>query len=123
MDGETRDNLNTAELLLKISTDVAEIKSDMSNFKENYKTEKENLVAKMADLRSDYEKDYARQQAELKQLSVYIEAIRTAKDKADAKKWRTTLAFILTGLGGMLLSRVPDFLLFLAKTWVANGGN
>ena len=123
MDGETRDNLNTAELLLKISTDVAEIKSDMSNFKENYKTEKENLVAKIADLRSDYEKDYARQQAELKQLSVYIEAIRTAKDKADAKKWRTTLAFILTGLGGMLLSRVPDFLLFLAKTWVVNGGN
>lgn len=123
MDGETRDNLNTAELLLKISTDVAEIKSDMSNFKESYKTEKENLLAKMADLRSDYEKDYARQQAELKQLSVYIEAIRTAKDKADAKKWRTTLAFILTGLGGMLLSRVPDFLLFLAKTWVANGGN
>lgn len=123
MDGETRDNLNTAELLLKISTDVAEIKSDMSNFKESYKTEKENLLAKMADLRSDYEKDYARQQAELKQLSVYIEAIRTAKDKADAKKWRTTLAFILTGLGGMLLSRVPDFLLFLAKTWLANGGN
>ena len=114
---EAEESLNTAELLLKISTDVAEIKSDMSNFKESYKTEKENLLAKIEDLRNDTDKEMARQDAQIKQLSVYIEAIRTAKDKADAKKWRTTLAFILTGLGGILLARVPDFLLFLGHEW------
>ena len=119
---EAEESLNTAELLLKISTDVAEIKSDMSNFKESYKAEKENLLAKIEDLRNDTDKEMARQDAQIKQLSVYIEAIRTAKDKADAKKWRTTLAFILTGLGGILLARVPDFLLFLAKTYLENGG-
>ena len=41
MSNESKDNINLSELLLKISTDVAEIKSDMSNFKENYKSEKE----------------------------------------------------------------------------------
>ena len=123
MGGETKEiNLNTSELLLKISTDVAEIKSDMSNFKESYKTEKENLISKIADVRSDFEKDIARHDAELKQLNVYIEAVRTAKDKEDAKKWRTVIAFILTGLGGMLLSRIPDWLMLIAHTNMLNGG-
>ena len=123
MGGETKEiNLNTSELLLKISTDVAEIKSDMSNFKESYKTEKENLISKIADVRSDFEKDIARHDAELKQLNVYIEAVRTAKDKEDAKKWRTVIAFILTGLGGMLLSRIPDWFMLIAHTNMLNGG-
>ena len=112
------EQLNTPQLLLKISTDVAEIKSDMSNFKATYKAEKENLLSKIDDVRKDYEKDIARHDAELKQLNVYIEAVRTAKDKEDAKKWRTVIAFILTGLGGMMLSRLPDFLLLIAKSTI-----
>lgn len=122
MSGETKDNINLSELLLKISTDVAEIKSDMSNFKESYKTEKENLLSKIDDVRTDLEKELARQDAQIKQLNVYIEAIRTAKDKEDAKKWRTVIAFILTALGGMILSRVPDFLLFLTHVSTMSGG-
>ena len=113
---ENVSELNMTELMLKISTDVAEIKSDMSNFKDAYKTEKENLLSKIDDVRKDYEKDIAQHDAEIKQLNVYIEAVRTAKDKEDAKKWRTVIAFILTGLGGMLLSRLPDFLLLIAKS-------
>lgn len=123
MGGEAKENLNMAELLLKISTDVAEIKTDMANFKDSYKSEKENLLSKIEDLRSDCEKELARQDTQIKQLNVYIEAVRTAKDKEDAKKWRTVIAFVLTGLGGILLARVPDFLLFLVKTYLANGGN
>lgn len=122
MSGEAKDNINLSELLLKISTDVAEIKSDMSNFKESYKTEKENLLSKIEDLRNDCEKELARQDAQIKQLTVYIEAVRTSKDKEDAKKWRTVIAFILTGLGGILLAQIPNFLIFLARTAVANGG-
>lgn len=124
MSGEAKDNvnLNTSELLLKISTDVAEIKSDMSNFKENYRTEKENLLSKIADVRTDCEKELARHDVQLRQLNNYIEAVRTAKDKEDAKKWRTVIAFILTGLGGMLLSRIPDWLMLLAHANILNGG-
>lgn len=110
------EQLNTPQLLLKISTDVAEIKSDMSNFKATYKSERENLLARIDDVRKDCEKELTRQDAQIKQLNVYIEAVRTQKDKEDAKKWRTVMAFILTGLGGMMLSRVPDFLLLLAQS-------
>ena len=116
MGEQQKDNFNMSELLLKISTDVAEIKTDMSNFKDTYRNEKENLTSRIDDVRNDCEKELARQDAQIKQLNVYIEAVRTAKDKEDAKKWRTVMAFILTGLGGMLLSRLPDFLLILAKS-------
>lgn len=116
MSEEQKDKLNMSELLLKISTDVAEIKTDMSNFKATYKSEKENLLSKIEDVRSDCNKEIARHDAELKQMNVYIEAIRTAKDKEDAKKWRTVIAFILTGLGGVLLARVPDFLILIMKS-------
>lgn len=119
MDNTEERQLNTPQLLLKISTDVAEIKSDMSNFKATNKADKENLLAKIEDVRKDYEKDIARHDAELKQLNVYIEAVRTSKDKEDAKKWRTVMAFILTGLGGMLLARIPEFLLLVAKYLMA----
>lgn len=122
MSNESKDNINLSELLLKISTDVAEIKADMSNFKENYKSEKESLLEKIQDVRSDCERELARQSAELKQLNVYIEAVRTAKDKEDAKKWRVVIAFICTAVGGMLLARLPDFLLFIAQAKI-NGGN
>ena len=121
MAGEVKD-VNTMELLLKISTDVAEIKSDMSNFKESYKTEKENLLSKIADVRTDCEKELARQDVMIKQLNNYIESIRTAKDKEDAKKWRTVIAFVLTGLGGMILSRIPDWLVLIAHANLLNGG-
>lgn len=121
MAGEVKD-VNTMELLLKISTDVAEIKSDMSNFKESYKTEKENLLSKIADVRTDCEKELARQDVMIKQLNNYIESIRTAKDKEDAKKWRTVIAFVLTGLGGMILSRIPDWLMLIAHANLLNGG-
>ena len=126
MGSENKDNINITELLLKISSDVSAIKTDMQNFKDSYKSEKENLLAKIDDVREDFEKDLKtlretfdekikQQDAQIKLLTTYTEALRTQKDKEDAKKWRTVMAFILAGLGGMLLSRVPDIIMFLMK--------
>lgn len=126
MGSENKDNINLTELLLKISSDVSAIKTDMQNFKDSYKSEKENLLAKIDDVREDFEKDLKtlretfdekikQQDAQIKLLTTYTEALRTQKDKEDAKKWRTVMAFILAGLGGMLLSRVPDIIMFLMK--------
>lgn len=125
MGGENKD-VNTVELLLKISSDVSAIKTDMQNFKDSYKNEKENLLAKIEDVRKDFdvkiktmkeafEEKLKQQDAQIKLLTTYTEALRTQKDKEDAKKWRTVIAFILAGLGGMLLSRVPDIIMFLIK--------
>lgn len=131
MGSENKDNINLTELLLKISSDVSAIKTDMQNFKDSYKNEKENLLAKIDDVRKDYEKEVKaireafderikQQEAQIKLLTTYTEALRTQKDKEDAKKWRTVIAFILAGLGGMLLSRVPDIIMFLIKLKGAN---
>ena len=126
MGGENKDNINLTELLLKISSDVSAIKTDMQNFKDSYKSEKENLLAKIDDARADFEKEIKalkesfdekikQQDAQIKLLTTYTEALRTQKDKEDAKKWRTVIAFIGAGIGGMVLSRLPDIIMFLIK--------
>ena len=126
MGGENKD-VNTIELLLKISSDVSAIKTDMQNFKDSYKNEKENLVAKIDDVRADCEREVKaikasfdekikQQDAQIKLLTTYTEALRTQKDKEDAKKYRSVIAFILVGLGGMLLALVPSFIIFIIKS-------
>lgn len=126
MGGENKD-VNTVELLLKISSDVSAIKTDMQNFKDSYKNEKENLLAKIEDVRKDFDKEIKslketfdekvkQQDAQIKLLTTYTEALRTAKDKSDAKKYRSVIAFILVSLGGMLLALVPSFFMFLIKS-------
>ena len=131
MGSEKSADINLTELLLKISSDVSAIKTDMQNFKDSYKSEKENLLAKIEDVRKDSEKEIKalketfeekikQQDAQIKLLTTYTEALRTQKDKEDAKKWRTVIAFIGATLGGMLLSRLPDFIVFLVKIKGAN---
>ena len=91
MGSEKSADINLTELLLKISSDVSAIKTDMQNFKDTYKSEK--------------------------LLTTYTEALRTQKDKEDAKKWRTTIAFILTGVGGLLIGSIP----FILKAFIQAG--
>ena len=121
MGSENKDNINLTELLLKISSDVSAIKTDMQNFKDSYKSEKENLLAKIDDVREDFDKEMKamkeafeeklkQQDAQIKLLTTYTEALRTQKDKEDAKKWRTVIAFILTGVGGLLIGCIPTIL-------------
>lgn len=125
MGGENKD-VNTVELLLKISSDVSAIKTDMQNFKDSNRSEKENLLAKIEDVRKDCEREvkairesfdekFKQQDAQIKLLTTYTEALRTQKDKDDAKKYRSVIAFILVGLGGMLLSLIPSFIIFVLK--------
>ena len=128
MGSENKDNINLTELLLKISSDVSAIKTDMQNFKDSYKNEKENLLAKIDDVRKDFDKEIKtmkeafeeklkQQDAQIKLLTTYTEALRTQKDKEDAKKWRTTIAFILTGVGGLIIGSIP----FILKAFIQAG--
>lgn len=128
MGSEKSADINLTELLLKISSDVSAIKTDMQNFKDSYKNEKENLLAKIDDVREDFDKEIKtmketfeeklkQQDAQIKLLTTYTEALRTQKDKEDAKKWRTTIAFILTGVGGLLIGSIP----FILKAFIQAG--
>ena len=68
-------------------------------------------------MKEAFEEKLKQQDAQIKLLTTYTEALRTQKDKEDAKKWRTTIAFILTGIGGLLIGSIP----FILKAFIQAG--
>ena len=122
--GSAQDDINVMELLLKISENVSAIKTDMANFKETYKNEKDNLTTIINDVRSDAKVDLAQAKSTLQmeidavkkvqeEHSKAIDKLQHADTEKDAKKWRIVIAFILTAVGGFLMSYVFDFIKFV----------
>ena len=70
----------------------------------------------MKAVKEAFEEKIKQQDAQIKQLTIYTEALRTEKDKTDAKKYRSIIAFILVGVGGMLLTLIPSFIMFMIKS-------
>lgn len=113
--------INIMELLLKISNDVSSIKTDMTNFKEAQKLEKENMSKEIADVRTDYKRDLedleSRVMGKIQTLQTVqnnlvgdVDTLKHADEKKDAKRWKTTLAFIGTAVGGLLVGKLPDII-------------
>ncbi len=113
--------INIMELLLKISNDVSSIKTDMTNFKEAQKLEKENTSKEIADVRTDYKRDLedleSRVMGKIQTLQTVqnnlvgdVDTLKHADEKKDAKRWKTTLAFIGTAVGGLLVGKLPDII-------------
>lgn len=123
---EQNPNINIIELLMKIKEDVSSIKTDMANFKESQRTEKEVLMKEISDVRTDYKHDLTSLENKVMsrmnnlqtvQASLVgeVDTLKHAEEKKDARKYRTTIAFILTAIGGMILAKLPDFILFCLK--------
>ena len=113
--------INIMELLLKISNDVSSIKTDMTNFKEAQRLEKENTTKEMEDLRTDYKRDLKELNDKLmnklqtlqsvqNNLVGDVDTLKHADEKKDAKRWKTTLAFIGTALSGLFIGKLPDII-------------
>ena len=113
--------INMLELLLKISNDVSSIKTDMTNFKEAQRLEKENTTKEMEDLRTDYKRDIKelndRLMNKLQTLQSFqnnlvgdVDTLKHADEKKDAKRWKTTLAFIGTAFSGLFIGKLPDII-------------
>lgn len=113
--------INMIELLLKISNDVSSIKTDMTNFKEAQRLEKENTTKEMEDLRTDYKRDIKELNDKLmnklqtlqsvqNNLVGDVDTLKHADEKKDAKRWKTTLAFIGTALSGLFIGKLPDII-------------
>lgn len=113
--------INMLELLLKISNDVSSIKTDMTNFKEAQRLEKENTTKEMEDLRTDCKRDIKelndRLMNKLQTLQSVqnnlvgdVDTLKHADEKKDAKRWKTTLAFIGTALSGLFIGKLPDII-------------
>ena len=131
--GEQTEQINIITLLMDIKADVSSIKTDMTNFKETQKVEKENTTKDIADVRSDYKRDLkeleARVMAKLNGIQSVqnnlvgdVDTLKHAEEKKDAKRWKTVMAFIGTSVGSMILVKIPDFIAFCIKV-SRMGGN
>ena len=123
---EQNEKINIIELLMGIKEDVSSIKTDMANFKEAQRTERDVIMKEISDVRTDYQRDLADLesrgmtkvnglQSVQNNLVGDVDNLKTAEDKKLAKRYRTMVAFVLTALGGMALAKLPDFVVFIMK--------
>ena len=131
--GEQTEQINIIKLLMDIKADVSSIKTDMTNFKEAQKVEKENTVKDIADVRSECERDLKELEAKVmtklngiqsiqNSLVGDVDTLKHAEEKKDAKRWKTVMAFIGTSVGSMILVKIPDFIAFCIEV-SRMGGN
>ena len=131
--GEQTEQINIIQLLMDIKADVSSIKTDMTNFKESQKVEKENTAKDIADVRSDCKRDLKELEAKVmaklngiqsvqNNLVGDVDTLKHAEEKKDAKRWKTVMAFIGTSVGSMILVKIPDFIAFCIKV-SQMGGN
>ena len=130
---EQTEKINIIELLMGIKADVSSIKTDMTNFKEAQKVEKENTVKDIADVRSECERDLKELESRVmtklngiqsiqNNLVGDVDTLKHAEEKKDAKRWKTVMAFIGTSVGSMILVKIPDFIAFCIEV-SRMGGN
>ena len=130
---EQTEQINIIQLLMDIKADVSSIKTDMTNFKESQKVEKENTTKDIADVRSDCKRDLKELEAKVmaklngiqsvqNNLVGDVDTLKHAEEKKDAKRWKTVMAFIGTSVGSMLLVKIPDFIAFCIEV-SRMGGN
>lgn len=126
------EKINIIELLMGIKEDVSSIKTDMVNFKESQRTEKETIMKEISDVRIDYKRDLSdlenrvmgritNMQSIQATLVGDVDTLKHADEKKDAKKWQTVIAFIGTAVGGMLVAKLPDFITFLIQLKTLGG--
>lgn len=119
-------DINIIELLMGIKEDVSSIKTDMANFKEAQKLEKENTTKEIVDVRNDYKRDLVDLESKLigkinglqtvqNNLVGDVDTLKHEDEKKDAKRWKTVIAYVGTAIGSMVLVKIPDFIAFCLK--------
>ena len=131
--GEQTEQINIITLLMDIKADVSSIKTDMTNFKETQKVEKENTMKDIAEVRSDCKRELKELEARVmtklngiqsvqNNLVGDVDTLKHAEERKDAKRWKTVMAFIGTSVGSMILVKIPDFIAFCIEV-SRMGGN
>lgn len=133
MEENITEKVNVIELLMNIHSDVSSIKTNIENMEKTQQKDKEAIQKDIADVRADYQRDLTALESKLtskiavlqttqnnflavqNNLVGEVDNLKTAEDKKLAKRYRTTIAFILTAVGGMILAKLPDFIAFCIK--------
>lgn len=123
--------INITELLLQISSDVSAIKTDMANFKEAQKIEKETFAKEITDIEANCERKIDdlenrimskvnAMQSVQNTLVGEVDTLKHAEDKKDAQRWKTIMAFVGTAVGSMLLVKLPEIIRLIMVAVMAN---
>lgn len=123
---EGNEKINIIELLMGIKEDVSSIKTDMANFKEAQRLEKENTAREIEDVRNDCKRDINDLETKLtakingmqsvqNSLVGDVDTLKHADERKDAKRWKTVIAYVVTAIGSMLAVKLPDFIVFCMK--------
>lgn len=123
---EENKDINIIELLIGIKEDVSSIKTDMANFKESQRVERENTVKEITEVRNDCAKSIADLETRLSgkisnlqsvqnNLVGEVDLLKNAEDKKDAKRWKTVITYVCTSVGSIILVKIPDFIAFCLK--------
>ena len=123
--------INITELLLQISSDVSAIKTDMANFKEAQKIEKETFAKEIADVEANCERKiddlenrimskFNTMQSVQNTLVGEVDTLKHAEDKKDAQRWKTIMAFVGTSVGSMVLVKLPEIIRLIMVAVMAN---
>ena len=133
MEETITEKINVIELLMNIRSDVSSIKANIENMEKTQQKDKEAMQKDIADVRADYQRDLTALESKFtSKLAVLqttqnnflaiqnslvgdVDNLKIAEDKKLAKRYRTTVAFILTAVGGMILAKLPDFIVFCIK--------
>lgn len=99
------EKVNTLEILMQISNDVSSIKTEMKSMQVSIQKDNEILNNRITHIEERQQEDSKR-----------IGELEKAEDKKYAKRWKTVVAFIGTAIGGMVLAKIPDFIVFMIKT-------
>ena len=119
-------DINIIELLMGIKEDVSSIKTDMANFKEAQRTEKDIIMKEISDVRVDYKRDISEVESHImgritnmqsiqSNLVGEVDTLKHSEEKKDAKRWKTVIAYVGTAIGSMVLVKIPDFIAFCLK--------
>lgn len=123
--------INITELLLQISSDVSAIKTDMANFKEAQKIEKETFAKEIVDVEANCERKIDdlenrimskvnTMQSVQNTLVGEVDTLKHAEDKKDAQRWKTIMAFVGTAVGSMVLVKLPEIIRLIMVAVMAN---
>ena len=121
MGEKTVEEINVIELLMGIKEDVASIKTEVATFQKNQEKDKADTDKDLCDIKKSIAELEKKVNEKIEEMSKEIERVKHRETERDARKWKTSVAFILTALAGMVIAKIPDFIVFIAEKALTKG--
>jgi ElaB/YqjD/DUF883 family membrane-anchored ribosome-binding protein len=98
MANELQQEINTTELLMQISKDVAVVKNEVSNMKSNMQEDMNTVNQRLSSLESK------------------VAILERSEDAKYATRYKRVISHILVGVGGVFIAKLPDVIILIIKS-------